>query len=50
MVSTKNPLDPSDTIALGPNGPITVLQSQTEYHRPGLPTPPAGWGKTSSGK
>lgn len=41
----RNPNDPTDDAAMGPSGPIVVLQSQTEYHRPGLPKPPAGWGK-----
>lgn len=25
--------------------PINVIKSTTEYNEPGLPTPPAGWGK-----
>jgi hypothetical protein len=46
MVNTKNPLDPSDAIALGPNGPVTVIKSmEGQYNEPGLPKPPAGYGR-----
>ena len=45
MINIKNPNDPSDAQALGPSGGMTVLKTATEYKEPGLPKPPAGWGK-----
>lgn len=41
----KNPNDPTDPQALGPSGGIKTIKTPTSYNEPGLPTPPAGWGK-----
>lgn len=45
MIDIKNPNDPTDADALGPSGGMIVVKTPTEYKEPGLPTPPAGWGK-----
>lgn len=38
------PTDPTDPAAMAP---ITLvpMKSTTSYNEPGLPTPPAGWGR-----
>lgn len=46
MINIRNPNDNSDPIALGPSGGMHVIKTSTEYNEPGLPKPPAGWGKT----
>ncbi len=28
--------------------PVKVIKSNTAYNEPGLPSPPAGWGKVAS--
>lgn len=45
-MTDKNPLDPSDPIALGKCVEVPPIKTTTSYNEPGLPTPPAGWGKT----
>lgn len=45
----KNALDPSDDKALAECIQIPPIKTTTTYNEPGLPTPPAGWGKTLSG-
>lgn len=41
MIST----DPSDPAAFEPISKQVVIKSTTAYNEPGLPKPPAGWGK-----
>lgn len=38
-----NPLDPSTEVM--PHQVVPAFSTTTSYNRPGLPTPPAGWGK-----
>ena len=35
----------TDDIALGPSQMAPVTKSATTYNQPGLPKPPAGWGR-----
>lgn len=44
-MSIKNPNDPTEGIALGPSVIVTPNKTATSYNEPGLPRPPAGWGK-----
>ena len=44
-MNIKNPNDPTDPSAMGPMGPMIVQKTSTSYNQPGLPKPPAGWGK-----
>ena len=45
MINIKNPNDNTDPEALGPSGGMHVIKTATQYNEPGLPTPPAGWGR-----
>lgn len=45
MINIRNPNDNSDAIALGPTGGMIVESTPTAYNKPGIPAPPAGWGK-----
>lgn len=38
----------TDASALGPSQNAPVLKTATSYNEPGLPKPPAGWGKKLS--
>lgn len=40
-----NPLDPSDQSAMEPYKVVPPSKTATSYNEPGLPPPPAGWGK-----
>jgi len=40
-----NPLDPSDQKAMEPYQILTPCKTTTSYNEPGLPKPPAGWGR-----
>lgn len=44
----RNQNDNTDPEALGPSGGMHVLKTTSEYKEPGLPTPPAGWGKSTT--
>lgn len=41
----KSPIDPTDDAAIGPSQTIAPTKTATSYSEPGLPSPPAGWGK-----
>jgi len=43
-----NPTDPSDQKAMEPYTVAPALTTATSYNRSGMPTPPAGWGKTTT--
>lgn len=47
-MNIKNPNDPTDPQALGPSGGMKTIKTTTSYNEPGLPTPPAGWGKSTT--
>jgi hypothetical protein len=45
-MNIRNLNDNSDDIALGPVGPMVVQKSADGvYNSPGMPAPPAGWGR-----
>lgn len=44
-MNIKNLNDPTTPAALGPYVIVPPLKTATSYNEPGLPTPPAGWGK-----
>lgn len=41
----KSKVDPTDAIAVGPSKMVAPTKTATSYNEPGLPTPPAGWGR-----
>lgn len=45
MINIRNPNDNTDASAMGPSGGMHVMKTATSYSEPGLPKPPAGWGR-----